>query len=197
MRYLSALRQKTISGYGQFNDFIYRVQQIIGRFYEQYFTLYAALFFAFCAGAFLGFTGDNCYGKVPFDSPLFWIALVIAGFFFFQTFIIVRLTGGRILRLATVAICGHYLSYQAYGFWSLENVDRLVANLSSVSAANINSVVFESGFVNTVNGVGVCKPFVFANIIYGHIWVTAPAVVLIMICFFIGEGKQIEEETGE
>lgn len=175
--------------YQAFNNAIYKAQCAIGAVYGKYFTLYASLVFSMSMGAFLGFTGDDCYGKIPFNSPVFWIALVVALFFFFQTFILIELTFGKIVRLITVAICGHYLAYQLYGFWSLANVDIMIGNLSSVPASRIENVVMNTGVIDTVNGVGVCKPFAYANIMYGHIWLTVPAIALIMICFFVGNNK--------
>lgn len=180
--------------YQALNAGIYRVQKVIGRFYSQYFTMYAALLFSLGAGACLGFTGDNCYGKIPFNAPVFWCLLLVVIFFFFQTFLLIPLTFGRLSRLLVVAVCGHYLTYQAYGFWSLANVETVIHNLSSIPASQINSVVFDSNLLEVANGIGVCKPYAYANIAYGHFWLNAPAMALILICFFAGNTKtEIEE----
>lgn len=160
------------SRYQALNAGIYRVQKVIARIYSKYFTMYAALLFSLGAGACLGFTGDNCYGKIPFNAPVFWCLLLIVIFFFFQTFLLIPLTFGRLSRLLVVAVCGHYLTYQAYGFWSLANLEVIDI------------------FVDRQ----ICKPYAYANIAYGHFWLNAPAIALILICFFAGNTKlEIEE----
>jgi hypothetical protein len=158
--------------YKALNEFIYCRQKVIARFYSKYFTMYAALIFSLGAGACLGFTGENCYGKIPFNSPLFWCLLLVVMFFFFQTFLLIPLTFGRLSRLLVVAVCGHYLTYQAYGFWSLKNLDNIVDVFANTQA---------------------CKPYAYANIAYGHFWLNVPAVALILICFFAGN-KKLESE---
>lgn len=149
--------------YHDLNAAIYKVQRVIAQVYSKYFTMYAALLFAGAAGACLGFTGDDCYGKIPFNSPLFWCLALVVTFFFLQTFLMIALTIGRIARLLVVGVCGHYLSYQAYGFWSIKNV---------VDLAEVFS------------GTDVCRPYAYANIAYGHFWLNVPALALIGICFF-------------
>lgn len=177
--------------HGRLNALIYRFQQIIGGVYEKYFTMYAALLFAFIAGACMGMTGDNCYGKIPFNSPVFWCLLLIIIFFMFQTFLLIPLTFGRFVRILTVAVCGHYLAYQAYGFWSLFNVDQVINNLSSMPAGEIRSIILsENGII--IAGDNVCKPYAYANITYGQIWIVAPAMILVAICFFIGNSQTDE-----
>jgi len=187
-------KQKWSDRYQSLNDAIYRGQEAIGDFYSKYFTLYAALFFSMGAGAVLGLTGEDCYGKIPFDSPVFWCLFLGTLFFLFQTFILIRLTLGRLIRLITVAVCGHYLSYQAYGFWSMANVESVIDNLSSIPASRINSVALGADMSNLINGVKVCKPYAYANITYGHFWIVVPAIALIMICFFAG-GMEEEVEA--
>lgn len=171
----------------KFNYLVSRVQAYVGGFYETYFNMYAALFFSLIAGACLGFTGDDCYGKIPFESPIFWCLLLLTMFFMFQTFILISLTFWRIVRLATVAICGHYLAYQGYGFWSLENIDSVkTASLSKL----IDPLLAESlQQLNTAQAV--CKPYAYANITYGQAWIILPPMALILICFFLGDKKAI------
>jgi hypothetical protein len=185
------LKARTISGYQRLNALILRIQEVTGGWYEKYFTMYAALLFSMTAGACMGFTGDNCYGKIPFDSPVFYCLLLIAIFFLFQTFLLIPLTGGRLLRLLTVAVCGHYLAYQGYGFWSMHNIDQIALNLSNVPAHQISSLVYDSSMLDMVNGENVCKPYAYANIPYGHFWILGPAAILIGICFW-GAGNENE-----
>lgn len=161
-----------IRRYQAFNKLIYRAQKVIGGFYSKYFTMYAALLFSVAAGACLGFSGDNCYGKIPFNAPVFWCLLLVVLFFFFQTFLLIPLTFGRLVRLIVVAVCSHYLTYQAYGFWSLENLEVIDI------------------FVDKK----ICKPYAYANIAYGHFWLNAPAIALILICFFAGNTKLESEK---
>lgn len=177
--------------HSKLNALIYRVQQIIGGVYEKYFTMYAALLFAFFAGACMGMTGDNCYGKIPFNSPVFWCLSLIIIFFMFQTFLLIPLTFWRFVRILTVAICGHYLAYQAYGFWSLFNVDQVINDLSSMPAGEIRSIIMNKSDI-IVAGDNVCKPYAYANITYGQIWIVAPALILVAICFFTGNSRTDE-----
>ena len=171
----------------KFNYLISRVQARVGGFYEVYFNMYAALFFALTAGACLGFTGDDCYGKIPFESPVFWCLSLLTLFFMFQTFILISLTFWRIVRLATVGICGHYLAYQGYGYWSLENIDAVkTAALSTL----LDPLLAES--LQQINSAqAVCKPYAYANITYGQAWIVLPPIALILICFFLGDKRAI------
>ena len=184
-----SLKSKTASVYQRFNALILIIQEAVGGWYEKYFTMYAALLFALTAGACMGFTGDNCYGKIPFDSPVFYCLLLITVFFLFQTFLLIPLTGGRLVRLLVVAVCGHYLSYQSYGFWSMYNLDQIATNLSSVPAGQLKSIVYDTNMIGLINGENVCKPYAYANIPYGHFWILGPAVIIITICFFMGNQK--------
>ena len=190
MNWFDNVREWFNTRYHTLNASIYRGQQAVGRIYSRYFTLYASLLAALVTGGFLGFTGDDCYGKIPFDSPVFWTMALAAAFFFFQTFILIQLTAGRILRLLTVAVCGHYLFYQGYGFWSLNNVEAIESRIGSKTYSQAMKIINETAVIDAINGVGVCKPFAFANIIYGHIWLNAPAIVIILICFFVGNTQK-------
>lgn len=178
------LKHKTLRSYNKLNASILRVQERVGGWYEKYFTMPGALLFALTAGFCMGFTGDNCYGKIPFDTPVFYCLLLIAVFFMFQTFLLIPMTAGRLTRLAVVAICGHYLSYQSYGFWSMANLDQLTTSINTIPADKINSVVYDSKFISLINGQNVCKPYAYANIPYGHFWIIAPALIIVAICFF-------------
>ena len=184
-----SLKSRTIAFYQRLNALILRCQETIGGWYEKNFTMYAALLFSLTAGACMGFTGDNCYGKIPFDSLVFYCLLLIVIFFLFQTFLLIPLTGGRLLRLLVVAVCGHYLAYQSYGFWSMYNLDLIATNLSNVPASQINSIVYDTNMIGLVNGENVCKPYAYANIPYGHFWILGPAVIIIALCFFMGNQK--------
>lgn len=188
-----SLKNRTAAFYQRLNALILRFQEVVGGWYEKYFTMYAALLFSMTAGACMGFTGDNCYGKIPFDSPVFYCLLLIAIFFLFQTFLLIPLTGGRVLRLLVVAVCGHYLAYQGYGFWSLYNIDQIALNLSNVPAHEISSLVYDTNMIGLVNGENVCKPYAYANIPYGHFWILGPAAILIGICFFAGNERTENE----
>ena len=229
-------KQKFLARYQAFNSAIYATQNAVGGVYKRYLTLYAALFFALTTGILLGFTGDDCYGKIPFDSSVFWVILMASCFLFFQTFVMVPLTFGRFVRLLVVAVCGHYLSYQAHGFWSLANIDRIsvtfkksASSIQNIGIESLKSFVFHSeslpadklhSFIfkgdstgdvfalsvkslqsmfykldasgdalNIAENVGVCKPYAFADVAYGHFWLNAPAVAIILICFFVGNSK--------
>jgi len=188
--FINRLKESFLAKYERLNSRVYDIQRAIGKVYSEYFTMPAALFFAMSAGVCMGFTGDDCYGKVPFSSPLFWCLSLLTLFFFFQTFIMIRLTIGRMSRLITVAICGHYLAYQAYGFWSINYIETAAQKISSVSAGQVSDFVRD--VVPFTAGAGVCKPYAYANIPYGHAWIIIPAIAWIMICFFWMDGGETE-----
>jgi hypothetical protein len=189
-RRMKKIKLWIIERYDALNNFIYHGQQVIGGVYDRYFTLHASLIAALITGGFLGLTGENCYGKIPLDSPVFWTLLLAAFFFFFQTFVLIQLTIGRMVRLFTVAICGHYLFYQGYGLWSQANVELVEAKITSQPYSKIMLAMNDATLVANINGVGVCKPFALANTLYGHAWITVPAMLLVLICFFVGNAKK-------
>jgi len=179
-----------IERYNALNNAIYRGQRFIGGIYDRYFTLHASLIAALITGGFLGLTGDDCLGKIPFDSPVFWTLMLAAFFFFFQTFVLIQLTVGRIIRLLTVAVCGHYLFYQGYGLWSQANVELIGTKIASQTYSKIILAMNDATLVAAINGVGICKPFALANTFYGHAWITVPAMLLVLICLFVGNAKK-------
>jgi len=150
-----------IRHYQKLNELIQRFQDYVGGIYQAYFTFYGALLFSMSAGACISFIDGihgHCEGKIELNSPLSYFLIMLVCFFIFQTFLLVPLTGGRLLRLLGVGLCGHYLAYQTYGFWSLQNIDSIAS----------------------------CKPYTYANITYGYMWAFIPALILITICFFVG-----------
>jgi hypothetical protein len=187
-------REKIIAGHNKLNLLIYRFQCVVGSFYSRYFTMHAALIFSLTAGACLGFTGDDCYGKIPFNSPVFWCLLLVTLFFLFQTFIIIEMTIGRLIRLVTVAVCGHYLAYQLYGLWSLTSVEAAEKAVKIAAPERIESVVNSRWIMEAGN---VCKPYAYANMTYGHAWIIVPAIAIVAICFFAGFfAKNQKDEAG-
>ena len=148
------------SRYHRLNEAIYQGQCRIGSIVDAYFTFAFALIFFMAAGSVSAFIGSDCQGKIPLNSPIAYGLTFLTTIFCFQIYISIQLTIWRIIRLLVVGSCSHYLTYQAYGFYSLANT-------------------------NVTEGYR-CFPYALSyfDTITGHLAIHLPVGVIMFFCIF-------------
>ncbi len=141
----------------RWDDTLYKGQCRTAGFVETHFTFGFALFFAVLSGIALSFIGSNCEGKISYTSPIYYCMLLFIIGICAWIFITIQLTILKIVRLLTIGISAHYLSYQGYGFYSLQFIDSTIA----------------------------CHPFGWANEFYGNMMIHIPILIIMLMAAFL------------